>query len=137
MTTSRSDNDHEGLPMTAQTTGSQAGPVQSEDLEVTLAVRRDLGPEHDQAVIGEFLDRVGSAIDERVDARVAARPAAPSHPEPARQPSIALAIVSILSGIGTTGIVLGVTAGSTGGIILTIIVWAAIAAINVTYTRRT
>src|SRR5882724_9029014 len=56
--------------MSAQTTGSEKGPVRPEDLEVTLAVRRDLGAGNDQAVIGEFLDRLGSAIDDQVDARV-------------------------------------------------------------------
>jgi hypothetical protein len=122
--------------MSAQTPRSEGGPVQPDDLEVTLAVRRDLGAEHDQAVIGEFLDRVGSAIDERVDARVHARTAPLSQPGPERQPSIALGIVSILSGIAGTAIVLGITAGSTGGIVLTTIVWAAIAAVNITYTRR-
>ena len=45
-------------------------PVDPDDLAVTLAVRKDLGPQHDEAVIGEFLDRVGEAIDQRVDERV-------------------------------------------------------------------
>jgi len=122
--------------MSAQTTGSEKGPVRPEDLEVTLAVRRDLGAGNDQAVIGEFLDRLGSAIDDRVDARVEARTPAMSRADRDRPPSTALGVVSILSGIPTTWIVLGITHGSVGGIILLIITWVAIAAVNLAHTQR-
>jgi hypothetical protein len=126
--------------MSAQAAGAEEGPVRPEDVEVSLAVRRELGPDHDQAVIGEFLDRVGSAIDERVDARVQARaslvPGPAPDPVPARPPSIALGIMSLLAGVACTAIALGVTAGSLGGIILTGVCWAAIAVVNAAYTRR-
>jgi hypothetical protein len=121
--------------MSARPTGSDDGPVRPEDLDVTLAVRRELGPDHDDAVVGEFLDRVGAAIDARVDARVAERsPAVP--PAAEEKPSVALGVVSLLSGIPISGIVLGTTHGSVAGVILMIITWIAIAAVNVAHTRR-
>jgi hypothetical protein len=121
--------------MSARPTGSDDGPVRPEDLDVTLAVRRELGPDHDDAVVGEFLDRVGAAIDARVDARVAERsPAVP--PAAEEKPSVALGVVSLLSGIPISGIVLGTTHGSVAGVILMIITWMAIAAVNVAHTRR-
>lgn len=53
-----------------------------------------------------------------------------------RPPSTALGIVSILSGIPITATVLGVTDGSVAGVILLIIAWAAIAAVNLAHSRR-
>lgn len=121
--------------MSEQTRPEQT-PVRPEDLEVTLAVRRDLGADNEPAVIAEFLDRVGSAIDDRVDTRIQARTSARTRPGPDRRPSIALAITSMVLAVPITGSVLTFTRGSTGGIILMIITWAAIVAINLAYTRR-
>jgi hypothetical protein len=71
-----------------------------------------------------------------VDARVHAQTSSVPRPAPDRKPSIALGIVSILAGVMCTAIVLGITTGSLGGIILLIVCWAAIAAVNTAYTRR-
>ena len=120
--------------MSAQS-ASEEGPVCPEDLEVTLAVRHDLGADNEPAVIAEFLDRLGSAIDDRVDARVQARISATSRPVPDRKPSIALAITSIVLAPAITATVLDATKGSTGGIILMIIAWAGIVAVNLAYSR--
>jgi hypothetical protein len=111
-------------------------PVRAEDLDVTLAVRRELGAERDQAVIGEFLDRVGAAIDERVDARVEARTRSGPAPGADQRPSTALAVVSVLSGIPITAIVLGVTHGSVAGCVVLVIVWLAIVGVNVAQAHR-
>jgi hypothetical protein len=127
--------------MGAQTGGFDQGPIPPEDLEVTLAVRNDLGPDNDRAVIAEFLDRVGSTIDARVDARVSAliqaRIPAPAPRAADRRPSIALGVVSIVSAIPITAIVLGTTHASLAGIILLIVAWVAIAAANLAQSRRT
>jgi len=78
--------------------GDPNPPIDRDDLAVTLAVRQDLGPSHDDAVIGEFLERVGHSIDTRVDQRMAA-----SHHQSARGPaparSAALGFASIGVGI--------------------------------------
>jgi hypothetical protein len=99
--------------------------ISPDDLAVTLAVRHDLGPEHDPAVIGEFLDRVGAAIDQRVDARVQA--AAPARPRGQRS---ALPIASLGVGIPITAIA---SAHGVGGIV---VAWLGIAAVNVADALR-
>jgi hypothetical protein len=117
-------------------------PIQPEDLEVTLAVRRDLGPGQDQAVINEFLDRVGAAIDARVEARVAARLGAEDHARtpttgPRRgQAPIGLALGTIALGFLTTSITLPCTHGSVGGVLATAAAWIAIAMIFLATMRR-
>lgn len=100
--------------------------VSPDDLAVTLAVREDLGPAHDPAVIAEFLDRVGGAIDARVDARVAAR-----DPAPVRgHRSASLQMMSLVFGIPITAIAGG---QGLGGIV---VAWVGIAAVNVADALR-
>lgn len=124
-----------GWLMSAQS-ASEQGPVGPEDLEVTLAVRRDLGADNERAVIAEFLNRLGSAIDDRVDARVEARTSALSRSRSDRQPSIALGVTSVVLVLPISSIVLGTTKGSVGGVIVMIITLAAITAVNFAYARR-
>ena len=98
-----------------------------DDLAVTLAVRSDLGPEHEPAVIAEFLDRVGSAIDQRVDERLAAMKAEQPRPERSGPP---IAFFSLIFGIPITAISLN------AGIGAMVIAWGGIAAINVADALR-
>ncbi len=110
-------------------------PISRDDLAVTLAVRQDLGRGHDDAVIGEFLDRVGSSIDARVDQRVAAVPSAA--PRRAAGPaSQALGFASIGMGIPITAIALGTTNGHGNGVVAMIVAWGGIAAVNFAHTWR-
>jgi len=103
----------------------QGRPVSADDVAVTLAVRGELGPEHEPAVIAEFLDRVGGAIDQRVDARVAA--AQPGKSERGGPP---LAFFSLIFGIPITAI-----AGSQGLPEL-LVAWGGIAAVNLADALR-
>ena len=48
-------------------------PTFEQELEATLAARKELGPAHDKELIAGFLDRIEQEIDARVDERVAAR----------------------------------------------------------------
>ena len=98
-----------------------------EDVAVTLAVREDLGSQYDPAVIAEFLDRVGGAIDDRVDQRLAA--ARLRGPE--KDSGLPLGIVSLAMGIPITAIAGGVA--DLGGIALA---WAGIAAVNIAHAVR-
>ena len=98
-----------------------------DDLAVTLAVRGDLGPEHEPAVIGEFLDRVGTAIDQRVDERVAAMRAEQPRPERSGPP---IAFFSLIFGIPITAI------SASAGIAEMLVAWGGIAAINVADALR-
>lgn len=99
--------------------------ISGDDLAVTLAVREDLGPGSDPAVIAEFLDRVGSAIDQRVDERVAAQRESDGGGGPS------LAFFSLVFGIPITAIAGGQE--GLGGIALA---WAGIAAVNVAHALR-
>ena len=44
-----------------------------QELEATVAARRELGPAHDDELIAGFLDRIEKEIDKRVDRRLAER----------------------------------------------------------------
>ncbi len=109
-------------------------PISADDMAVTLAVRDDLGPQYDDAVIGEFLERVGAQIDARVAQQVEKRltdlPAQKEKGDPEAVP-----IVSLVFGIPITAIVMGTTEGisSLAGLA---IAWTGIAAVNISYARR-
>jgi hypothetical protein len=111
-----------------------------DDLGGALAARRELGVEAEQALIEGFLHRTGQAIDARVDQRIAQHRAAtgwPRPPEPDRRRNtgarLALAITSIALGIPLTGISTAFTEGV--GLVLVVVIWAAIVAINVSFHR--
>jgi hypothetical protein len=98
--------------------------ITPEDVAVTLAVRDDLGPGHEPAVIAEFLDRVGSAIDERVDQRVKATRQTRGHA------TSYLPAASLALGIPITAI-----AASHGARAMAV-AWAGIAVVNVADALR-
>jgi hypothetical protein len=99
--------------------------ITADDVAVSLAVREDLGVEHEPAVIAEFLDRVSGAIDERVDAQVAARL---KGAKPRRESD--LPVVSLIFGIPLTAI--GATQGLTGMLVC----WGSLIAINIADALR-
>jgi hypothetical protein len=108
-----------------------------EEIRAAAETHRDLGPEYQSAVIESFLDRVGREIDARVDARLAAAHV-PSQ-QPARQhrerSPIALAVVSMAFGIPLSAI--AVAAGNNPpGFAGLLVIWLAIAVINVAYSRH-
>ena len=119
-------------------------PLSAGDLRAAAETHKELGPEYRDAVLESFVERVGREIDARVDARLAqaaVRPAAPqpAPPPPARQPKqfspLAMALGSIALGIPITAIV--VAAGShPTGIWGLLVVWIAIAVINVAYATK-
>jgi hypothetical protein len=109
-----------------------------DEIRAAAETHRDLGPEYQSAVIESFLDRVGREIDARVDARLAAAqvPEKPAKPAKSRENSaLPLAIVSIVLGIPLSGI--AVAAGDhPAGFAGLLVIWIAIAVINVAYSRR-
>jgi hypothetical protein len=94
--------------------------------EVTAAIeaRRELGQELEPQVIDGFLERVGHAIDERVDQRLKKR-------DGDGEGTIGLAVVSLLFGIPLTGIGAGTT-----GLAGLVVVWAGIVLVNFAYALR-
>jgi hypothetical protein len=73
-----------------------------EELEATLAARRELGPEHEAELVAGFLERIDREIDRRVEERV--RALAPRRPRgSALHPAnlaLCIPIVAIAGGIG-------------------------------------
>jgi hypothetical protein len=122
-----------------------------DEIRAAAEAHRELGPEYQSAVVESFLDKVGREIDARVDARIAAArqpsPAWPSMPmvpmpptAPVARPAsdrsaFALAICSMAFGIPLTAI--AVAAGTHPvGLAGVVVIWVAIALINIAYTRR-
>ncbi len=120
-------------------------PLSAGELRAAAETHGELGPEYRDAVLDSFVDRVGREIDARVDARLAQaaaqplaaqRMAAPPAPRAPRSSSaLALAMGSIALGIPLTAIV--VAAGKQPvGFAGLLVVWLAIAAINLGYAWR-
>ena len=119
-------------------------PLSAGELRAAAETHKELGPEYRDAVLESFVERVGREIDARVDARLAqasVRPAAPqpAPAPPARQPKqfspLAMALGSITLGIPITAIVVAAGAHPTG-IWGLLVVWIAIAVINVAYAAK-
>lgn len=119
-----------------------SSPLSSEEIRAAAEVHRELGPDYQSAVVDSFLDRVGREIDARVDARIAtgARPSAPPlEPRSARPPRHGQPTVIALGSM-VLGIPLSAVAAAAGthpaGFWGLLVVWAAIAAINIAYAIR-
>jgi anti-sigma factor RsiW len=88
-------------------------PTARRELEVTLAARKELGPEHDDALVAGFVDRIESEIDRRVDERIAqqtprGRKHSVIHPG---NLALAIPIIAIAGGLaGFAGLVLAFAA---------------------------
>jgi hypothetical protein len=94
--------------------------VPRDELEAVIAARRELEPEHEQALVESFLDRIGAALDARIDERLAqARP--PKKGTGHRD----LAVASVLFGIPITAI-----AGGEAGLAGIVVAWIGIALVN-------
>ena len=119
-------------------------PLSAGELRAAAETHKELEPEYRDAVLESFVERVGREIDARVDARLAqaaVRPVAPqpAPAAPARQPKqfspLAMALGSIALGIPITAIVVAAGAHPTG-IWGLLVVWIAIAVINVAYAAK-
>jgi hypothetical protein len=116
-------------------TGSALTP---DEIRAAAETHAELGHEYGSAVIESFLEKVGNEIDARVDARLNIS----RYPGQAQAPAAkvkrqggsatALGVVSIVLGIPITAIV----AWSPAHLIGLIVVWAAIAAINIAHAAR-
>ena len=92
-------------------------PLSAGELRAAAETHKELPAEYRDAVLESFVDRVGREIDARVDAR------------------LAQAAGRIALGIPITGIVVAAGAHPTG-IWGLLVVWIAIAVINVAYAAR-
>ncbi len=110
-----------------------------DEIRAAAETHRELGPDYQSAVIDSFIDKVGKEIDARVDARLASartvrgdrqldRPSQSG----GRGAALALGIVSISLGIPITGIM---AEGHYSAVAL-VLVWMAIAVINIAFSRH-
>ncbi len=93
--------------------------VEREDVQAAIEARRELGEELEPHVIDSFIERIEKRIDDRQQA-----------PHRSVTP---LALGSLGAGVGATAVATGM---GTGGIIVAIIAWIAIAIVNVAYALR-
>lgn len=96
-----------------------------DELSAAVEARRELGQELEPQVIEGFLERVGKAIDERVDERLARLPGDGGRGQ------FGLAVVSLLFGIPLTGIGAGTT-----GLAGLVVVWLGIVLVNLAYALK-
>jgi hypothetical protein len=82
--------------------------VQREDLSAAVGARRELGADSEREVVEAFLNRVGTAIDARVDQRLAEQRREKRAPSSSRG-AIPLALGSMRIGIAATGAASGST----------------------------
>jgi hypothetical protein len=102
-----------------------------DDLRAASAARRELGDDYEGALLRSMADRLEAQVARRVDERLAAR-----------APAIGgLDWTTLLLALGSIGMGLGVPSatidhfGAVASFVLTLIAWAVIAAVNVSYFR--
>jgi hypothetical protein len=110
--------------------------LERDDLAAALGARRELGREAEHEVLESFLDRVGMAIDARVEQRlVEHEPARPPRRQPRSQNrvSVPLALGSMVIGIAATG---ASAALDHGGALVAIVAWVVIALVNLAHAAN-
>jgi hypothetical protein len=121
-------------------------PDQRDEITASVAAHSELGPRYDAAVAEGLVERIGEEIDKRVDARLRATnqqaPATPPAAPPATHArgtssGLALGIVSLIFGTGATSVVLSNAADNAiAQTLMVLLIWTAIAVINVANARR-
>ncbi|GAA0831564.1 hypothetical protein ACFQVD_01750 [Streptosporangium amethystogenes subsp. fukuiense] len=105
-----------------------------DELRASLEARRDLGPEYEDSLVEGFLEKMDREIDKRVDDRLAARKESPAvRPSVDAGQRLALAIVSLATGIPAT---IGLAFSGLGDSILAfilVLVWVGIISVNMSF----
>ena len=129
-----------------------------EDVAAAAAVHSELGREYDDALAKGLIEKISSEIDKQVDARLAQRGIQPSRSAWA---NVAMGLGSVGLGIGATAVTLRslsntgtvpkaavdlgsfhasvmstTTSISTAQVVLVLLIWVVIAAVNIAYARR-
>jgi hypothetical protein len=131
-----------------------------EEITASVAAHAELGPRYDTAVAEGLVERIGEEIDRRIDTRLRGGqppvprvpvPSAPpvSSPAPAAAPAPAAergrgsGVTGLILGLGSMGLGVGATsvvashhADAAAQVFMVLLIWLAIAVINVTHSRR-
>jgi hypothetical protein len=106
-------------------------PLSAGELRAAAESHHELAPEYRDAVVDSFVERIGKEIDARVDARLAQATARPTLTSRQLNMLPVMALGSIALGIPISAIAAGTT-----GFWGLLVVWIAIAAINIGYAMR-
>jgi hypothetical protein len=102
-----------------------------EEVRATVAARRELGADFDAAVADSLLRRMGPELDARIDERLAARRDNVRSGYRADLFTLVLALGSFALGLGAPSA--SSQLGDAGSLIVTLLVWIAIVAVNVAH----
>jgi len=102
--------------------------VERKDVEAALEARRELGQEYEPQIVDSLAEKIEKRLDERLRER---REPAPRH----HFYEVRLALGSMALGVAATAVATS-DAHGVGGILIAIIAWVAIAAVNVAYALR-
>ena len=119
-----------------------------EEIAASIAAHAELGPRYDAAVAEGLVERIGEEIDRRIDAarRGAPRPSVPSlEPSPLapHRQSVSASVTGMILGLGSIGLGVGATGAVVShhvtpgaGVFMILLIWLAIAVVNVAHARR-
>jgi hypothetical protein len=107
-----------------------------DEIGAAVAAHAELGRDYDHAVAEGLIDRIGAEVDRRVDARLSgASRRAVRGGRPGTFAIVIMGLGSMGLGVGGTAVVLS-DAHGTSASVMVLIVWIAIAVINVTFSNR-
>jgi hypothetical protein len=104
-----------------------------EELAASVAARRELGPDYEDAVLDTFLERMQETLNARVDAQVKARTGSLKNKHVDKDhgtKQFVLGLVSLGTGVPITAIAGGVDDAGVPGII---VAWLGIVGVNVAH----
>jgi hypothetical protein len=132
-----------------------------DEITASVAAHAELGSGYDTAVAEGLVERIGDEIDRRIDARMGQPapgnsmppayrgPAFPTPPAPAAAPppapvprrtsglsGMVLGLGSMGLGVGATAVVVSHHVAAFAEVIMILLIWAAIAVINVAHSQR-
>lgn len=114
------------------------------EVAAAVAAHGELGPRYDSALAEGLIERIGEEIDRRVETRLRGQPPMTGVPFPtAPAPRRNYGISGVFLGLGSMGMGIGATAvvtihahNSFAQVVLVLMIWAAIAVVNVAHAHR-
>ena len=133
-----------------------------DEITASVAAHAELGTGYDSAVAEGLVERIGEEIDRRIDARLGGQPRptangrpayrGPVAPTPAMPPAVPppppaprrvgglsgviLGLGSMGLGVGATAVVVANNVESVAALLMVLLIWAAIAVINIAHSQR-
>ena len=108
-----------------------------DEIGAAVAAHSELGRDYDHAVAEGLIDRIGAEVDRRVDARLSgASRRALRGGRPGTFATLVMGLGSMGLGVGATAVVLSDGHNMGAASFMVVVIWAAIAVINVMFGRR-